>query len=110
MREDKSKLPPPTKVRNRRLKISPGGIVTLPVAARKSLRMTKGAGARVTVAVDNGAVSVAAAGGTGGVRVSPQGQLELRGDARALLDSGTARHYWVELLDAQGQVKLYPWR
>jgi len=110
MREDKRNLPPPTKVQNGRLKISPGGIVTLPVAARKSLRMTKGVGARVTVAVDGDAVSLALGGKTGGFRVSPRGQLELRGDARSLLDGGSARHYWVELLDAQGEVKLHPWR
>ena len=110
MLEDKRNLPPPTRVKNRRLKISPGGIITLPVAARKSLRMKKGVGARVTVAVQDGAVSLALAGETGGYRVSPRGELELRGDARALLDTGAARHFWIELLDAQGEVKLYPWR
>jgi hypothetical protein len=109
MKEDKRSLPPPTVVQNRRLKISPGGMITLPVAARRSLRMTKGVGARVTVAIGDGAVLLALAGKTGGFRVSPRGQLELTGDARTLLDSGEARHYRIELLDAQGQVKLYPW-
>jgi len=110
MPENKRKLSPPTEVRNRRLKISPGGIITLPVAARKSLRMAKGVGARVTVAIDDGAVSLPLCGSNGGFRVSPRGQLELRGDARFLLDSGVARHYWIELRDTQGQVKLHPWR
>lgn len=110
MPEDKRKLPPPTEVRNRRLKISPGGMITLPVAARKSLRMVKGVGARVTVAVDDKAVSLALCGNNGGFRVSPHGQLELRGDARSLLDSGASRHYWIELRDTEGQVKLHPWR
>jgi hypothetical protein len=89
--------------------VSPGGIITLPVAARKALRMVKGEGARVTVAVDKGAVSLALAGKTGGFRVSPGGQLELRGDARAALDAGTKRHYWIELQDAKGQVRLHPY-
>ena len=110
MRDNKRNLPPPTKVQNRRLKISPGGIITLPVAARKSLRMLKGTGARVTVAIEDGSVSLAPAGTTGGFRVSADGQLELRGDARALLDTGIMRHYWIELLDARGQVKLHPCR
>jgi hypothetical protein len=110
MPEDKRKLPPPTEVKNRRLKISPGGIITLPVAARKSLRMIKGVGTRVTVAIDDGVVSLALYGSNGGFRVSPRGQLELRGDARALLETGVSRHYWIELRDAEEQVKLHPWR
>ena len=36
----KNDAPKPTAVKNRRLKMSPGGIITLPVAARKSLNMT----------------------------------------------------------------------
>ena len=110
MSEEKQKLLRPTEVKNRRLKMSPGGIITLPVAARKSLRMNKGLGARVTVAIDGGTVSLVLTGSNGGFRVSPHGQLELRGDARALLDSGSSRHYWIELRDDEGQVKLHPWR
>jgi bifunctional DNA-binding transcriptional regulator/antitoxin component of YhaV-PrlF toxin-antitoxin module len=103
-------LPPPTTVKNRRLKVSPGGIITLPIAARKALRMAKGEGARVTVSVDDGVVTVASAGKAGGFRVSPGGQLELRAEARAALDAGVKRHYWIELQDAAGQVRLHPYR
>src|SRR2546423_7651401 len=98
----------PTAVKNRRLKMSPGGIVTLPVAARKSLRMSKGQGARVTVAVVDGVVTLALTGETGGFRVSANGQLELRVEARDVLQRGVGRHYWIELLDDHGQVKLHP--
>ena len=80
----------------------------MPVAARKSLRMSKGQGARVTVAVDDGIVTLALAGETGGFRVSAGGQLELREEARAVLQRGVGRHYWVQLLDHRGQVKLHP--
>lgn len=108
MPDYKNAVEKPTAVKNRRLKMSLGGIVTLPVAARKSLRMLKGQGVRVTVAVDDGIVTLALAGETGGFRVSAGGQLELREEARAVLQRGAGRHYWVELLDNHGQVKLHP--
>lgn len=108
MPDYKSAVQKPTVVKNRRLKVSPGGIVTLPVAARKSLRMAKGQGARITVAVQNGVVSIARAGQSGGFRISAGGQLELREEARAALQHGASRHYWVELLDEKGQVNLHP--
>ena len=38
-------------VRNRSLKMSPGGVITLPVSARKTLGMTRQHGVRVTIAV-----------------------------------------------------------
>lgn len=100
--------PKPAVVRNRRLKMSPGGIVSLPVSARKALSMEKGEGRRVTVAIKDGAVVLAPAVSTGGFRVSPKGQLELRGDARALLAKGTKGHYWVDLDDNSGTVRLHP--
>lgn len=106
----KNAVSKPTYVKNRRLKMSPGGIVTLPVAARKSLRMTKGEGAKVTVTVENGVVTLTQAGKSGGFNVSRGGQLELRQQAREALQRGTGRHYWVELLDDKGQVKLHPFQ
>lgn len=95
-------------IKNRRLKMSPGGIITLPVSARKALHMEKGEGGHVTVAVAKGSVILAPAAKTGGFRVSPKGQLELRGDARAILATGIGRHYWMELNDAASSVKLNP--
>lgn len=108
MPDYKNAVEKPTAVKNRRLKMSPAGIITLPVAARKSLRMLKDQGARVTVAIEDGVVTLAIAGETGGFRVSAGGQLELREEARNVLQRGVGRHYWVELLDKKGQVKLHP--
>lgn len=95
-------------VKNRRLKMSPGGIITLPPAARKALGMEKKQGCRVTVAVNNNAVQLVQTNKTGGFRVSPKGQLELRGEARTALESGIERHYWLELDDLKKNIKLRP--
>lgn len=98
----------PTKVNNKRLKISPSGLVSLPVAARKSLKMRKGEGSRVTVAITQGGVQLAPAGKTCGFRVSAKGQLELLGDAKALLETGDSKHYFIELDDDNSSVLLRP--
>ncbi|HEX7168531.1 MAG TPA: hypothetical protein VF230_16235 [Acidimicrobiales bacterium] len=107
---DTRDLPKPTAVKNRRLKVSPGGVVTLPVAARKALGMVQGEGAKVTVAVEKEAVNVALTTDTGGFRVSRGGQLELRGEAREVLESGEARHYWIDLDDEGRRITLHPFR
>lgn len=96
------------KVENRRLKMSPGGVITLPVSARRALAMERRAGTRVTVAVDKNAVVLRPSGPDGGFRVSPRGQMELQGDARDLLASGNLRHYWLELDDESATVTLHP--
>lgn len=100
----------PMVVKNRRLKMSPSGIITLPVSARKALKMEKGQGCRVTVAVENNAVILAPANKTSGFRVSPKGQLELLGEARKTLSAGADRHYWMELDDGSSIVKLNPFK
>ena len=94
-------------LRNRSLKVSPGGVVTLPVAARKCLGMQPGVGARVTVAVTGDGVELRPAGKDGGFRVSPKGQMELRGDAFATLSKST-RNYWLEIDDDRATVVLRP--
>jgi bifunctional DNA-binding transcriptional regulator/antitoxin component of YhaV-PrlF toxin-antitoxin module len=96
-------------IKNKREKISPGGVLTLPVAARKTLGMTPKKGSRVSVAVDGGAVWLQPAGDDGGFRVSPRGQIELRGDAREILEGGLQRHYWLELDDASQRIVLHPY-
>lgn len=88
--------------------MSPGGIITLPVSARKALHMEKGKGCRVTLAIKEGAVILEPATKTGGFRVSPKGQLALQGEARALMAGSIGRHYWVELDDRSCSVKLNP--
>ncbi|WP_428738255.1 hypothetical protein [Sulfurimonas sp.] len=90
----------PTMVKNRRLKMSPGGMITLPVSARKALQMEKGEGGRVTISIENGSIKMSPTEKTGGFRVSPKGQLQLRGDARDILATkSNNQHYWIELQD-----------
>ncbi len=98
-----------SEVKNKRQRISPGGIVTLPVAARKSLGFEKGQKGRVTVAVEGNAVHIAAAGRKGGFPVSANGQLHLRGEARDTLQAGKASHYWIALDDKSKKVVLKPY-
>ena len=96
-------------IKNRRSKMSPAGLITLTVAARKALKMEKGKGSRVTVAVSKKSIELKPAGATGGFRVSPKGLLSLRADARDLLNNSENRHYWVELDDSKSAVRLYPY-
>jgi hypothetical protein len=71
--------------------------------------MEPGTGARVTVAREDGGVSIRPSNGPGGVRVSSKGQLELVGEPRALLEKGVQRHFWLELDDAKQTVALHPY-
>ena len=97
-------------VKNRSSKISPGGIVTLPLSARKALGMEPKQGARVTVAVDGHAVLLQLTSHRAGVRISPRGQMELIGEARQLLEAGEARHFWLEADDERHRVALHPYK
>jgi hypothetical protein len=96
-------------VKNKSSKISPGGIVSLPLSARKALGMERGKGARVTVAISAGAVVLQPTSERAGSRVSPRGQMEIVGEARRLLQAGEARHYWLEADDARRSVALHPY-
>lgn len=96
-------------VKNRSSKISPGGIVTLPLSARKALGMEPRKGARVTVAVSGGEVVLHLTSDRAGSRISPKGQMEMVGDARCLLEEGEARHFWLEADDEQRRVTLHPY-
>lgn len=100
---------PSLTVKNRSSKISPGGIVTLPLSARKALRMTPGEGARVTIATDGESVTLEPTTDQAGARVSPHGQMEVVGKAKSVLEQGAARHYWLELDDEQQRVTLHPY-
>ena len=48
-------------IKNTRTKVSPGGVITLPVSARKALGMKPKTGSRVTVAVKGNTVLLAPA-------------------------------------------------
>lgn len=97
------------KLKNKRMKMSPGGIITLPVSARKTLKMKKGLGARVTVAVAGKALEIKPVKAKGGFRVSKNGMLELRENPRELLAGSDGRHYWLELNDDKGTVLVHPY-
>jgi bifunctional DNA-binding transcriptional regulator/antitoxin component of YhaV-PrlF toxin-antitoxin module len=101
-----------TEVKNKRLKISPGGLITLPVSARKALGMVKGQGARVAASVDGGEVLVSRKLPTEeeGWRISAGGALQLAGSARDVLTHSPTRHYWLKLSDDKQQVRLIPYR
>ncbi|MFF5790606.1 hypothetical protein ACFY5D_01015 [Paeniglutamicibacter sp. NPDC012692] len=96
-------------VKNTRAKVSPGGVITLPVSARMALGMKPKTGARVTVAVKGNTVLLAPAAADGGFRVSPRGQMEVRGDALRVLEGGKERHFYLELDDERQTVALHPW-
>ncbi len=89
----------PTTVKNRRLKMSPSGMITLPTSARKALKMEKGQGRRVVISIEKDMIKISPTEETGGFRVSPKGQLQLRGKAREVLAAKSNQHYWIELQD-----------
>ena len=98
-------------VKNKRLKISPKGVITLPVSARKSLGMEVGQGSQVSVNVDNKCVTLSSnySNKDKTWRISKGGVMTLRADAKALLERGKSRHYWLDLDDKNKQVKLMPY-
>jgi len=99
-------------VRNKRLKISPGGVITLPVAARKALGMKKGLGARVGICVEQGEVIFTGRQGEAETswRISSKGMLLLKGQPREILASGKNRHFWLKLADTKQEVRAVPFR
>lgn len=97
-------------LKNRSLKVSPGGIITLPVSARKTLKMQPGEGRRVAVAIEGDKIAITPVIGHGGFRISAKGMMELQGEPRAILESGTNRHYWLELIDENEVVFLHPYK
>ncbi|MEP9387671.1 hypothetical protein [Mesorhizobium sp. KR9-304] len=96
-------------IKNRSSKISPGGVLTLPLSARKTLRMEPGKGLRVTVSLQKDGVALRPAPGKSGARVSPKGQMEVLGEPRAVLEKAAQRHYWLELDDESQTVLLRPY-
>jgi hypothetical protein len=90
------------------IKLGPGGIVTLPRSARKTLRMSPMKGARVTIAVEGNRVHLRRSSDHAGTRVSPKGQMELFGSALRVLEEGDERHCCMELNDTIQQVVLLP--
>ncbi|WP_221393711.1 hypothetical protein [Dyadobacter sp. NIV53] len=93
-------------IKNNRLKMSPGGIVTLTVAARKALGMKVNESEKVSVSTDRESVIITKGEGLKTTRISKSGQLELSTEAKELLLKSEKRHYWLELDDDKNQVRL----
>lgn len=95
-------------VNNKRMKMSPGGIITLTVAARKALGMKVNEGAQVSVKAEKDAIVISGRPSREEKtwKVSPKGQMSLGGDAKALLLKSKGRHYWLELDDAANEARL----
>jgi bifunctional DNA-binding transcriptional regulator/antitoxin component of YhaV-PrlF toxin-antitoxin module len=96
-------------VSNKRLKMSPGGVIDIPVAGRKALGMEKGVGAKVSVTVDDGGVVIKPAQDEDNAwRISPKGVMVLRERAYETLEAAPGRHYELDVDDDAGQVWLAP--
>jgi bifunctional DNA-binding transcriptional regulator/antitoxin component of YhaV-PrlF toxin-antitoxin module len=98
-------------VKNKRLKMSPAGVINLPVAARKALGMKPGVGAVVGIAAKGDGITLTGtpAKEAATLRVSRRGQAVLPEAGRACLDKAQKRHYWVELNDAKQTAVLKPY-
>lgn len=98
------------KVKNKRLKMSPGGMITLSVAARKALAMRQGMGTRVGLRIQRGEIVLTTRPPTEAKtwRISSGGMMVLRGKAKALLANALRRHYWLKLNDEKQQVRIVP--
>lgn len=96
-------------IKNKRLKMSPGGLITLPVSARRTLGMKPGQGCQVSVQVNRSTIVITPeAKGQPAFRVSQRGMMSLAGDAERLLNKADKRHYWLELNDQKQTVALHP--
>ncbi|WP_103863626.1 MULTISPECIES: AbrB/MazE/SpoVT family DNA-binding domain-containing protein [Aquimarina] len=96
------------KVKNKRMKMSPNGVITLPVSARKALGMKINEGSEVSVKVEKNKVILSGKAGKGDKtwRISKKGIMELKEEAKALLEKSKGRHYWLELDDKKKQASL----
>ncbi len=96
-------------IKNKKLKMSPGGLISLSVAARKGLGMTKGCSGRIGISCDGKTILL-----KGDVekkdafRVSSKGLIVLRGKEKELLNNAEKRHYWMEINDNKKEVRIYP--
>lgn len=98
-------------VKNKRLKMSPNGVITLPVSARKALGMTVNKPADVSVKVSDNKVILS---GNPSKRdqtwsVSKKGMFTLKQEAKKVLENGEGRHYWLDLDDKNKQAVLVPY-
>ena len=90
--------------------MSPGGLITLPAAARKGLGMTKGKPIDVNISTDGKSILLtsALAKGRNAYESSSGGNMLLKGAEKEFLLKSKNRHYWLEIADDKKQVKLLP--
>jgi hypothetical protein len=90
------------------LKISPGGVVSLPREARDALGMKSGTGMIVGVSTEKEAIVLTGDPRQGSyqIRVSKGGQAVLLGDAHDRLSKAPGRHFRLELDAPRKTVKL----
>jgi hypothetical protein len=102
------KIDPATRMEGR--KISPGGVVTLPFAARLALGFIKGKAARLDVVLDASTVKLTASRGPGpnAVRSSPRGLLQLPPEAHRVLTAKGTRRYCLTVDTQRHEVSLGP--
>jgi hypothetical protein len=98
-------------IKNKRMKMSPGGVITLTVAARKALGMKINEPEKVAVNVANNTVVISKNKNVAenAYRISKKGQMVLAGEAKELLAKGKDRHYWLKLDDAKHEASLVPY-
>ena len=97
-------------VKNKRLKMSPGGIVTLPVSARRALGMEKDKPGKARIYSDGKCVILTSTPKNGETyyKISSKGNASLRGESKELLLNSKSRHFWLKVDDAKNEVKLMP--
>ncbi len=97
-------------VKNKRLKMSPKGMITLSTAARKGLGMEIGKSKFVNVSNDGESIIINGElkKGEKSHKVSPAGLLNLKGEERDILLKGDNRHYWMKVDDDMKMVIICP--
>jgi hypothetical protein len=97
-------------IKNKRLKMSPGGVITLTVAARKALGMKLNTPEQVAVNIANNSVVISKNRNVAEnkYRISKKGQMVLAGEAKELLLRSKDRHYWLKLDDKKNEACLVP--
>ena|SRR5690606_25355186 len=97
-------------IKNKSLKMSPGGLISLSVAARKGLGMIKDRPARIGISSDEKTILLKGdVENKDAFRVSSKGLTVLRGKEKELLSKADKRHYWMEVNDDRKEVRLYPY-
>ena len=91
--------------------MSPNGLITLSVAARKALGMTKNESGQIRISTDENSILLLGSPvrGEKTYRVSKKGMTIFKGEERDLLLKNKNRHYWMEIDDAKKEVRLLPY-